>query len=137
MPASHYLPTARYTVGRLTRSLMTVTIRVAEWPTRARSRSAQFVCMTLGVIPELEAMIESTGGVSVSFILKSRRSGPYFECVPQNAHAVSVDTDLVVARISPPFAATSNGSASPTRFSRALNALPTRLPLRRYMGFKP
>jgi len=37
----------------------------------------------------------------------------------------------------PAFAAPWNGSVSPTRFSRALNALPTRLALRLYMGFKP
>ena len=66
MRASHYLPAARYTSRKTHKIPHDSAIRVAEWPTRARSRSAQFVCMTLGVIPELEAMIESTGGVSVS-----------------------------------------------------------------------
>ena len=52
------------------------------WPTRTRSGCTQFVCMTLGVIPdELEAMIESTGVAASmsanSFFLKSGRSGPF------------------------------------------------------------
>src|SRR5215472_19342699 len=43
------------------------------WPTRTRSGCLQFVCITLGVIPdELDAMIEST---RVDSIIASSSSG--------------------------------------------------------------
>lgn len=100
--------------------------------------SAQFVCMTIGVIPELEAMIESTGGVSVSkqlhlevatfrSVLRMRAS--------KRTRRIRRHGPRRRANLSA-FAAPWNGSASPTRFSRALNALPTRLALRRYLAFK-